>query len=342
MIPVADIAVLVNGAELPAELYASLLDVSVKDDTDSPSELTLSLVAWDDEKIDVSRVDDPLFDMGSEIEIKLGQLSALATVCKAEVVSVELELSSGQVPRFTVRAYDQRHRLRRGTKTRTFAKMKDSDIAAHIAREHGLSASCEDSGLTREYVAQFAQSDLDFLRARAMEIGFEVVVDAKTLIFRPASKSAASAVPLKADTDLTDFSARLKAGDQVGAVEVRGWDPEAKKAIVGRSSGAAQPPAEADSDSAYGKATLVIVDRAVTKQDEADKAAAAAFEQRARKGMSIDGSSLGRSDLRAGVEVDVQNAGARFSGTYRLTTVSHKLSARGGYVTSFSGERKLT
>jgi len=263
-------------------------------------------------------------------------------VCKAEVIGVELDLSNGRYPRLTVRGYDRRHRLRRGSKTRTFTKMKDSAIASQIADENGLSASVEDSKITHDYVLQNGKSDLDFLKERASGIGYEVVVDGKKLLFRPVSKSTASPIVIKADADLTELSAHLKAVDQVGAVEVRGWDPETKKAIVGRSSGAAQPPQGATGDAAFGKATIQIVDRAVTKQDQADSLAAAAFENRARKGMGMQGSSLGRTDLRAGVEIDLQGAGKRFSGVYRLTSVTHKFSQKSGFSTSFSGERKLT
>jgi phage protein D len=338
---VPDIEVRIDNKDLPAALYAALLDVDVQDDTEAPSACRLSFVAWDEEKIDVSRIDDTLFDMGKMIEIKLGTVSALQTVCKVEIVGVELELSSGQAPRLSVRGYDKRHRLRRGTRTRTFKKMKDSDIAAQIAQENNLSPKVEDSKLSRDYVLQEGKSDLDFLGERAAAIGFEVVVDGNDLLFRPA-KASGSPLTLKADQDLTDLSAHLKAVDQVGAVEVRGWDPENKQEIVGKSSGAGQPPAAASGDSAFGKATIQVVDRAVTKQDEADSAALAAFEKRARRSMGVQGSCPGRTDLRAGIDVDIQGAGARFSGVYRLTSVSHRFSPRSGFSTSFSGERKLT
>lgn len=339
---IADIAVLINGAELPPGLYADLLDVDVQDDTEAPSACKVSFLAWDEAKTDVSKVDNALFDMGGEIEVKLGYKSALASVCKAEIIAVELELSSGQAPRLTVRGYDRRHRLRRGSKTRTFTRMKDSDIAAQIAGDNGLTPRVEDSKLSHEYVLQNGTSDLEFLCERATAIGYEVVVDGKDLLFRPVAKSTRSPVVLKADADLIDLSAHLKTVDQVGEVEVRGWDPEAKKAIVGKSSAAKKPPPGASGDSAFGKAKVVLTDRAICKQEEADKVAAAALEQRARKGLGMQGSSLGRSDLRAGVEVEIQGAGARFSGVYRLTSVTHRYSPKSGFHTSFSGDRRLT
>jgi len=69
---VPDIEVQINGSDMPLPLYADLLEVEVQDDTEAPSACKLSLVAWDDAKIDLSRIDAALFDMGSELEIKLG------------------------------------------------------------------------------------------------------------------------------------------------------------------------------------------------------------------------------------------------------------------------------
>ncbi|WP_437275933.1 contractile injection system protein, VgrG/Pvc8 family [Sorangium sp. So ce375] len=337
---VPSIEVRLDGKPWPAPYWDALVDVDVQDDTEGPSACKISFIAWDDEKTDVSRVDDKLFDMGKAIEIDLGYTSNLETVCKAEIVSVELDLSSGQAPRFTVRGYDRRHRLRRGTSTRTFVDMKDSDIAAQIANKNGLSPKVKDSGVVRKYVLQDGKSDLEFLRERAKEIDYEVVVDGEVLLFQKKSTTQKTVV-LSADKDLNDFSATVKAADQVGSVEVRGWDPATKKEIIGTSGSASAAPPGASGDAAFGKAKLVLTRQAIATQEEADRAAYAELERLARRSMSVQGSCLGRTDLRAGVEVDIQNVGARFSGKYRLGSVTHRFSAKSGFQTSFSAEKQL-
>jgi phage protein D len=279
--------------------------------------------------------------MGAELEIKFGYVDSLVSVGKAEVVSIEFDCSSDDSPHVTVRGYDLRHRLRRGTKTRSFANMKDSDIAGQIASDNGLTATAEDSRVTHENVYQNAKSDLEFLRERADQIGYEVMIEGSNLYFGPP-KGRGAPIPMKLDADLTDLNGHIKANDRVGSVEVRGWDPEEKKIIVGRSGDARHLPQNADSDTAFGKAELVIVDSAITKQDEADRAAVAALENQARQGITIEGSCPGRTDLRAGVEINLLDVGSRFSGVYRLTSVTHKFTPGSGYGTSFSGTRKLT
>lgn len=337
MEPLSDspaIEVLINNARLPPELYAGLLDVSVQDDMEAPSAVALSFVAWDDVRLDVSRVDDKRFDMGSEIEVRLGYKNPLTVVSNTEIVSTELELSNDQTPRFSVRGYDRRYRLKRGTANPPFTRMKDSDIAMQIAYKHKLSPDVMDSVIVRESVTQYGKNDLDFLRERAALIGYELKIDGRTLSFRPISQTNTKPLVLAADKDLTQLSAFVKDVDQVDAVEVRGWDAKEKVAITSTYPSTGGVSAE--------RRMLQLLDHGITSQQEADKAARSAFEARSRRGMGISGSCLGRTDLRAGLKIQLVGIGQRFSGLYRLISVTHKFSSKSGFSTSFSGERSLT
>lgn len=336
---VGEIDVRVNGAILPPKLLTALIDVEIQEDLQGPAACRLLFFAWNDDKADEFRVDDALFDVGNAVEIKLGDHNRMVTVIKAEIVALEFDLTRNQTARFSVRAYDRSHRLRRGTHQRTYTNMKESDIAAKIADQNGLSAKVEDSREKLEYVLQDNQTDYDFLQDRAARIDYEMIVDDKNLVFRP--RRGKKTIKIDAQHDLTELSAHLRAADQVGAVEVRGWDPKSKKTIVGKSSNARKSPTGTNGDGPFGKATLVIVDREVSKQDEADHLARAEFERRARRSMGIEGHCLGRADLRAGVVVDIESVGKRFGGTYRLTSVMHRFSAKGGFQTTFSGEKEL-
>src|SRR5262249_44629179 len=160
---------------------------------------------------------------------------------------------SNETPELTVRGYDRRHRLLRGTKTRSFAKMTDSDIAAQIAREQGLRPEVVDSAVKLDYVLQHNQSDLEFLSHRALAMRYEVVVEGRTLRFRPHQSGTKAALPLSVADDVIELHPRLSTRGLVGAIEVRGWDPEAKQVVVGKARaggeaamGAAAGPPAAD------------------------------------------------------------------------------------------------
>ena len=70
--------------------------------------------------------------------------------------------------------------------------MKDSDIASKIAREAGfMETDISDTSTTHRHVSQISQTDWDFLRGRAQEIGFEVgVVAGQVLLPRGVERQA--------------------------------------------------------------------------------------------------------------------------------------------------------
>ena len=134
-----------------------------------------------------------------------------------------------------MRGYDRSHRLHKGRKTRTFLQQKDSEIAEQIAGEVGLTGEVVDSKVTHDYVLQANQSDMDFLQERARRLQYEVVVEDKTLHFRPVGNAESELLTITLDDDLLEFSPRLSAMRQVSEVAVRGWDPKEKKEIVGQA-----------------------------------------------------------------------------------------------------------
>ncbi|APR87703.1 Phage protein D [Minicystis rosea] len=346
-LPVEGVRVKIDGADLPARVYADLLEVSVQDDVEAPSMFTLRLVTWDDDKLAISWADDDRFAIGRAVEVSMGYAGALAPVMKGEIIALDLEMASGETPTLTVRGYDRRHRLLRGTKTRSFVKMKDSDIAAQIAREQKLSAQVVDSKVPHEYVLQHAQSDLDFLGQRAAAIGYEIVVEDRTLHFRPRAIRRKASISLSMEKDIIEFHPSMTAQNQVGSVDVRGWDPMKKQPIVGKARsaqavamGSTLGPKAADK--AFGQAALSVVDQAVATQGEADRIALGQLETAALGFIRGEGVCFGRTDVKAGIVVEITGLGKRFSGVYYVSSATHAYSSKDGYRTSFTVRRNAT
>jgi phage protein D len=342
-----DVTVQINDGDLPPPAYRDLLEVMVQDDIEAPSMFTLRLSTWDQAKQVISWADSDLFAIGGAVEIKLGYSGALSLMMKGEITGLELEMASDEVPAFVVRGYDRRHRLLRGTRTRSFVQMKDSDIAAQVAQTAGLRAAVVDSKVKLDYVLQHGQTDLEFLTQRASAIGYEVVVEDKTLRFRPHGAGERPLFDLAADKDLLDFLPRLTTRGQAGEVNVRGWDVKAKRAIVGKAPaskvaamGTTVGPAAADK--AFDAAVATFVREAVATQDEADAIAAGLLQNMALGFIQGEGTCLGRTDLKAGIVVNVTGMGKRFSGAYYVTSTTHTFAPARGYMTAFSVRRNAT
>ena len=198
--------------------------------------------------------DDAGLAIGTALEIQAGDATSTSTtsLIKGEVTSIEAICADALI--YTViRGYEKAHRLQRARRTRTFLNMKDSDIARQVANHAGLDVgTVDESSTTHTHIAQVAQTDWEFLVARAREIGFETGVVGGEFFFRKASgqpsggggllDTLAAAVGIGGPPTLTfkdnliTFLPRISAANITPDVEVRVWDAKAARVAVGSAS----------------------------------------------------------------------------------------------------------
>jgi phage protein D len=340
----------INGSPLKVEGESHVVGIAVEDDVGLPSMFTFELATsahQDDEHVWVD--DENLFKLGNVVEVKLGSAGELKTLIIGEVTGLEPEFARNRLPSLIVRGYDRRHRLHRGRKTKTFVQKKDSDIASQIASEAGLTAQAEDSGVTHDYVVQANQTDMEFLQERARRIQYEVIVDDKTLFFRPVANDESEVLTLTLEDDLLEFYPRLSSARQVSGVAVRGWNPKDKKEFLGEaktgdevSTMGGQNSGGALIEAAFGAAATMVSDRPVMTQAEADQMAKARFNNAVLGLIYGEGVCRGRTDLRAGKVIKIDAIGRRFSGQYYVTAASHRYSPQQGYYTHFTVRRNAS
>src|SRR5919204_89616 len=100
--------------------------------------------------------------------------SSPETLINGEITSLEAEYHAHRT-RSIIRGYDKSHRMHRGRRTETYKNVTDSDIARKVAQRAGLTIGQIDSTSgTFDLVSQANQSDWDFLKSRAREIGYEL------------------------------------------------------------------------------------------------------------------------------------------------------------------------
>ena len=340
---------IINSSPLSVEAETHVTSITVDDDTDLPGMFTLELASSEHQEEENRWIDDQkLFAIGNAVEVKLGYGDDLKTLIIAEITGLEPEFNFNRLPRLIVRGYDRRHRLQRGRKTRTFVGKKDSDIAAQIAQEARLNDQVEDSLVEHDYMLQANQTDLEFLRWRARQIQYEVVVEDKTLFFRPVKNAESEILTLTFEDDLLEFYPRLSSMGQVSEVAVRSWDPKTKQAIIGRASTGnevskmgGQSSGATLAENVFGATTLTICDRPMMNQAEADRLAKARFNQYVLGLITGEGVCRGRTDLRAGKIIQIDGIGKRFSGQYYVTAASHRYDPS-GYYTHFTVRRNAS
>lgn len=291
--------------------------------------------------------------IGSTVVIKVTPPggSSAEKLIDGEITSLEAEYDVHR-SRTIIRGYDKAHRLFRGRRTETYKNMTDSDIAKKVANRAGLSIGTVDptSG-TFDHVSQANQSDGDFLKARAREIGFEYGIEDGKFYFRKPIQASqgpqagdyhnhSDPLQLVFGDDLIEFRPRVTSAEQVNDVKVRGWDPDQKQAVIGSANAGtvaadSLPDSPAKLANAFGGPTFSAVDRPLAKQAEVDAAAAAIGEAISSAYAEADGIAIGNPKLKAGATVNVGVVGDKFAGKYSLTSARHVF-AEGGYRTHFA------
>ena len=176
----------VGGVPLAPDAAAGVISVSVHQDTELPGMFTVRLWNSDEAKLRVTWSDSDIFAPGAPVQIRMGYTgSPLRNVFSGDITGLELESDADEPLTVLVRGYDRRHRLMRGQLTRSYVQVTDSAIARRIASDRGLAAVVTETRVVFDHVLQHNQTDLDFLTGRAALIGYEVVVEDRTLYFRP-------------------------------------------------------------------------------------------------------------------------------------------------------------
>lgn len=334
----------VGGSELPVEKAVDVLEVTFSDYIEGASTFTITFNNWDSDRQDFKWVDVADFGEGVEIEVKLGYVDLLSSMVKGEVTAIEPEFHDHEAPTLRIHGYDLLHRFRRGRKTRSFVKMKDSAIVEQIAGELNLRAQADDTQVEHEYVLQSNLSDIDFILERARRINYEVTVKDKTLIFRKSATDKDKVVTLDYGLTLKTFYPRLNTLRQVSEVVVQGWNALTKEAITGTARKGDETATNGQklgvsiSEQAFSATKAILVDKPIFSAGEANQIARGKFNEMADDYITGEGTAIGNKDIRAGVIIELNGLGERFGGRYYVTSSTH-LVGQIGYLTKFTVSR---
>jgi phage protein D len=327
--------------QAPADVMDDVLEFTIENSLHLPDVCTLRLhdgrFRW---------LDAETFREGTKIEIHGGDESApqLKPLFYGEVTALEVDLADEGAVKVTVRCFDRSHRLHRGRNSRSFVQMTDADIVQKIGTEAGFNIHADSTSQVHDWVFQNNQTNWEFLTERAARNGFRLYVQGeKELHFHQVKDTGDDTVTLEWGANLRSFRPRVAAAPQVDEVIVRGWDPKKKQAIVGRCSKPNSLPQIRENTTggevakkAYGAARMVVADRPVHSQGEADDLARSICDDIGGHFLEAEGLCFGQPALRPGMMVKIENIGKRFSGQYQVTSTTHTYTPSEGFSTVFS------
>jgi uncharacterized protein len=348
----------VNDRELQADVSKNVEQVSVVSMPDMMDTFSITLsneypiMRW------THTPDADLFMEGNTVKISMGYVDDLGEVIDGEITKVNPTFPDSGAPTVVVEGQTRMHRLHGGKQTRAFQSLSDKQIIEKIAGDANLSPQVQDTGEDFDYIMQPNQSDLQFIKARAARIHYEVLVQGRVLIFRKAQEMAAKSFTFVwghtqeafsggPDTlPLKSFSPDMSAMQQVHKVTVRGWDPANKQAIVGTAGKGDEDATDmgnsTGADILQSRFNLqrehVRVNLPVASQAEADAMAKAIYNERAMQLVGGSGSTIGVPGMKSGIVVELRGLGPRFSGMYYVKQATHTIGS-GGYSTDFTVQR---
>jgi phage protein D len=325
----------IDGSPMPAGLEPLLVSALVEDSQRLPD--MFSLRFRDPERIVLAKSNAKV---GGKITIKVNMASSSTskTLIEAEITALELEFDTSGT--FTIiRGYDPAHRLFRDRRTVSYVQMTASDIATQVAKRASLKVGQVDSTSTVfPVVSQAGQSDWEILTQLARDAGSDLTVRNGAFSF-VAPAAAGSPTSLTVGGELIRFRSMLTSAQQVGQVEVRGWNVAEKKALVGSAPAKAStidlPTVKpTDMANAFGNPTYVSTDVPYRTQNEVDQAAKALADEKASAFAEFEGVARGNPDLKAGSKVSLEGLGAPFEGLYTITSARHRFDPTTGYTTA--------
>ncbi|MBJ6127192.1 phage late control D family protein [Microvirga splendida] len=339
----------VDGRALTYEVPLAVNQVEIDKTLGGAAHFGFTIVnAFDQEKGEfVTATGQPAFDLlrfGAKVEIAVGygDHRKLTPVLFGTITNLSTGFSEGGTPELSVSGYDNMFPLTLGKRSKSWKEVKDSDVVHLIAQGYGLSTDIVSTDETHEQIEQNQEGDLDFITKLAKRNHYEFYMTEKDVLrFGPPRDTSNGLMALAWSKGLLSFKPEANLASQISRVRVLGWDPEAKKAIVGEAVAGEESGKEPSRSSAgeyikkFAKKDVVLeVRQPVFTQAEAKERATAILSDHAKAFLTGEAECVGLPELMPDTNVSLTGLGKTFSKIYYIHAANHKVDGN-GYRTRF-------
>jgi phage protein D len=296
----------------------------------------------------LSYLDGEVLGLGSTIDVDIGPPGGERHLFHGTVSAVEVCFAEGEAPYVSVFAEDALMRLRIAERTASYVDMSDAEIVEQVVGDHGLALDADLDGPTYPLVQQWEESDLAFIRDRALRLDAEVWAGIDDIVhLADRADRPGAQLTLVQGNELIAVELRADLAHQRSQVEFRGWDDVRVEAVSAVATadlvrteidrGRVGPAVVAD---VFEPASISRSRRDVLSSEVAQAYANAEMRRRARRFVSVDGTTSGTPDLVPGTKLDLRRVGRPFEGdAYRCVYAHHSYDPSTGYRTRFRAER---
>lgn len=287
--------------------------------------------------------DEQLLRFGADLVVHAGDERSPRAIFAGKITAIEAELSRQSSPELVVFAEDALQRSRMIRRTAIHRDVSIADLARGVAERAGLrpvvTAFTDNIGTQ----VQLNESDLAFLRRILRAYDGDLQVVERELQVAPRSEVQRNTVHVTMFGQLLRVRVTADLADQATAVTAAGWDSARAERVAHVSQGRSLGPGGGRTggdvlQQALGDRPEHIGHIAVVNDAEARAMADAAYDQRARRFLVLEGTSDGNPAIRVGTHLSVDGISARFDNVYYVTQACHRFDLSAGYLTDFEAE----
>jgi phage protein D/phage baseplate assembly protein gpV len=325
------VTVEVDGMALPAATIKTLAEVRVQQRLSMPTlcELTFS---------------DPPGPLDGAAQIQPGAALRVTVprqtvpLFVGQITAIEHVHGPAHEQELRIRGYDLLHRLRKQQLVRAHVQVTLRDLAQDMVTDFGLAVVSVDDGPLWQRVIQHRQSNLELLVALAERCGLYLTIRDDALYIINLN-GAGETVSLELGKSLLEARLEVNGDPAVRTVQAAGWDPgrmEVHSGQAGSARSGRSVSAEVTPDAVGGRGQRDLVDELAPDERHAEALAQAELDRGVAREVTLWGVADGDPRLRPGIPVDVTGVAAPVAGTYVLTSVTHTIDQRMGFVSEVS------
>ncbi|MGB3368196.1 MAG: contractile injection system protein, VgrG/Pvc8 family [Acidaminobacteraceae bacterium] len=328
---VPSVQVMIEGKDIANKSFMAVNNVSVETSTEKADICTFEVLnAYDVEKLEFAWVDKD-FTPGKKVEIKFGYVDILTTVFEGFITAVTCAIRSDETI-VHVTCMDKSFAMMKCQKSRIWTEKKHSDIVGDISGSYGLSSKVSATQLDYASISQNDLSDYKFINLLADYNGFEFFVTGSTLYFRDRSKDLSSAILLTVGTDVASFEYTIDIGEQIAAIDVKGYGLE-KKLIKGKATSVTKLGNQMDGVSIIkkliGENSVKELNGSFFSDKDAEIFAKGQLQKQSQKFVRAKAEVIGIPELRAGRFISIKGMWATKEKLFYIKNCQHTMDEEG-------------
>ncbi|HYO70669.1 MAG TPA: contractile injection system protein, VgrG/Pvc8 family [Archangium sp.] len=310
----------------------------------SSLELSLgNLARFEKGRVELVFEDESLIRFGAPIAIYAGDEQAPQEVFRGLVTGMEASFEDTAGPELLVLAEDALQRARLARRTKVHDNVSIDSLARELATQLSLRPLISGFSERIGTQVQLNESDLAFLRRLLSAYDGDLQVVGEELHISPRKDVRRGTVELALYSQLRRARVTVDLAHQVTEVTATGWNALAGRRVSGRGTGTSLGPGAGRSGAdvlrqALGERSEHRGETPATTDAEARAISAAAFDQRARRFVCVEGTAEGNPALRVGTHGTLRGLGRRYDNTYYIVRTCHRYDLERGYETDFEAE----